>query len=626
MSGIAGILSFDSQRRQRDPSSVLSVLSEALVGWGPDGATTASHQGAAMVYRALHITPRSRHTRQPLVTEDGLMVTWDGRLDNRRELARRLNLAPEGETTDLELVVRAYRERGQGGFEWLVGDFALALWDSAKRRLTLARDPFAGRPLFFATVRGSILWASTTHALLATGEISPDVDDAWVGAYLIGAEPTEHSPFKAIEVVSPGEAVVLEPAGRRRRSFWSMTGGKEIRLPSDEEYEEAFHEHFYDAVRCRMRTPGAVCCELSGGVDSSAIVCVADRLLRDGAAEASELFTYSLVYDRASGSDERRFIRPVEAWTGRPSHHVLEDDFPAFAGFERVRPQVPFRFQTWPAARHRVVQVVRGGGARVVLSGLAGDQLLWSRILAPSHLADHLARARPVRLLRELGAWHRQGDYPYPTLLWQAVVHPLWCAALRRGPDECLFDFSWLSDGLRSRMPELRARSQRPEAGFHLPSRRMRYAALRAVINSRAWLIDDLEQGYEWTCPYLHRPLVEFCLGVPFDQLVRPHEMRSLHRRALRQVLPEVIANRQCKRGPSEAYMRGLRREWPVIESLFAGSDARIYARGYVHPERFLEHMQDVRFGVVGEHAMLIRALEIEVWLRGLEERSCRAP
>ena len=78
--------------------------------------------------------------------------------------------------------------------------------------------------------------------------------------------------------------------------------------------------------------------------------------------------------------------------------------------------------------------MIRGGGARRVLSGAAGDQLLWSEIHAPCHLADHLVRLRLVPLLRELGQWHRLGGFPYPALIWQALVEPLWYAARRRAP------------------------------------------------------------------------------------------------------------------------------------------------------------------------------------------------
>ena len=143
-------------------------------------------------------------------------------------------------------------------------------------------------------------------------------------------------------------------------------------------------------------------------------------------------------------------------------------------------------------------------------------------------------------------------------------------------------------------------------------------------MNDRSFIADEIEHGFQLSCPFLHRPLVEFCLAVPFEQLVRPHETRSLHRRALRGVLPRAIADRRTKGGPGEAMIRGFRREGPVIQALFEDPDARVFARGYLDRRRFLEHVEKIRHGVVGDHAILVRALQVEVWLRSLDKLAGR--
>jgi asparagine synthase (glutamine-hydrolysing) len=624
MSAIAGIASFEPGAP--NPTRRLDDLDHALAGCGPDGSSRAEHRGAAMLFRALHLTADDERTPQPLLTGDGLLVAWDGRLDQRRELCRRLGLRPDDPPPDVELVAGAYRAWGESFLEPLVGDFALALWDAPRRRLILGRDPFAARPLFFASAGGSILWASTPRALLATGEIAPEVDDDWVASYLITALPADRSPFAKIGVVPPGHAVVFEPEGRRERRFWRLESRKGLRLKSDGEYEEAFRELFAEAVRCRLRVRGTVGAELSGGLDSSSIVCAADRLIRGGEVEAEELVSYSMVFDRAASSDEREYIRAVEERTGHRSFHVLEDDYPTFAGFDRPRSQIPSFWQLWPAARARSAEVLRDCGARALLSGFAGDDLLWSEIVAPFHLADRAARLELGRLGRALGGWHRRGRLPYPQLLWRAVVLPLWQAARGRGAEPPSFDFAWLSDRLRSRMPELLARNLGHGGGFLLPSRRSRYESLRTAISDRSWLLDEIDLGLVVTCPFLHRPLVEFCLAVPFEQLVRPHEGRSLQRRALRDLLPAEIADRHRKRGPGEAILRGLRREGAAVQALFEDPAARVYQHGYVHRERFLEQLEKARFGIKPAVGALIRVIQVEVWLRSLSTPKSSRP
>jgi asparagine synthase (glutamine-hydrolysing) len=569
MSGIAGIATFESDTRRHE--KWLRAMGKALNVWGTDSVRTERLTSAVMLYNALYVTPLSDVRPQPAVTRGGLLVSWDGRLDNRSDLAYRLRFRSYDETPDIDLVAAAYRMADEGFIDNIVGDFAVALWDTRLRKLCLGRDPFASRPLFFAQYGSHILWASSPHALQATGEFPLRLDNEWVAAYLTNCHSAGWSPFCGI-------------------------------------------------VRSRLRAKGPVCCELSGGMDSSSIVCVADDLIRSGRAQARNIFTYSYVYNRASESDERDFIRLVEAQVQRKSYHILEDDYPMMAGFANVRPQIPFRFQNWPAAAMRVKEILNERGARLVLSGFGGDQLLWSQLSAPYHLADHLVQLRPLSLLREMRLWHQRGCLPYPFLFWDGLVRPIWRMALRRGARDMDFDDSWLTTRVRSSMRGFAARSLAGERGFSLPGQQARYDSIRAAVNGWAWLIDDLAQGYEVSCPFFHRPLVEFCLSIPFDQHVRPGEMRSLHRRALRRILPAGIVNRQCKRGPSDAMMHAIRREWPTILSLLSGTEARIYTGGYVERVPFLKRLEDIRFGLKDDHVFLIRALELEVWLRSIEQ------
>jgi len=392
-----------------------------------------------------------------------------------------------------------------------------------------------------------------------------------------------------------------------------------IRHPNDEGYERAFRELFTDAVRRCLRADGAVFAELSGGVDSSSIVCIADCLLSDGATEAKELHTLSWVYNRASSSDEREFISIVERHTRRPAYHILEDDYPVLAGFAQEQPEVPGGYQVWPAGRRRMMELMRQHNARVLLSGFAGDHLLWSQLDVPFQLADDVARLRPLQLLRELGRWHRDAGIPYPSLWWDGVAKPLWLSVRRRNPDSLDFGFLWLGDEQRRRIKDYVAGRLNWCHGYAIPSDRMRIDSLSRAVSGQSWLYDDRDQGIETRYPFLDRPLVEFCLAIPFNQLARPGQMRSLHRRALKGILPEPIRARASKRGPDEAIMRGIRREWPNIEAMFASHKSRVYERGYVHRDRFLEELERIRHGLYGDQAMVLRTLQVEAWLRSLE-------
>jgi len=621
MSAIGGILSLAG--KFEDHRAILARLGEALAARGPDGQQEAHLADASMVYRPLEINARCQRTRQPVSTPEGWLVAWDGRLDNQRELRHQLQPVPAPGAADVEWVIGAYRRWGSSCCERLVGDFALALWDAPRRQLLLARDPFGSRSLFFAIDgSGAVLWASSPKALLATGRVSSHVDDDWLVAFMINAQSANGGPYRDLRAVPPGSRVLFGDVGPRTECFWRPEDIAEVRHASDEDYEEAFCQLFTAAVGNRLRASGTVCAELSGGLDSSSIVCVADQLIRQGTVEAERLITCSHVFDRASGSDEREYISAVEAQTGRPSWHILEDEYPLLEDFERPVTQVPHFWQLWPAAFRRTAAILRQHGARSLLSGVGGDHLLWSAVLAPFHLADHAARLRLGRLAQGLLHWRQHTPLPLVRLLWSSVVQPLWNAAQGRGAEDMEFEHPWLGAAYRRRTKGMKRSSLERGHGFLLPSRRSRSEILRSAINDVSWLIDDAEFGIERSCPYLDRPLVEFCLGIPFEQHVRPGEMRSLHRRSLRHLLPEKIVDRKDKRGPGEAVMRAVRREWPVVRQLF--DNAQVVERGYVEPKIFLERLEGLRFGMLADLGILIRVLQVEVWLRALEPSSLR--
>src|SRR6185436_21089957 len=122
----------------------------------------------------------------------------------------------------------------------------------------------------------------------------------------------ERTAYRNIHSVPPGVALIVRDKCIEKREFWRPDTVREIRYRSDAEYEEHFRDLFREAVRCRLRADRPVWAELSGGLDSSSVVCMADQVIASGEADVAQLETVSYVYDNSPASDERRFIREVE--------------------------------------------------------------------------------------------------------------------------------------------------------------------------------------------------------------------------------------------------------------------------------------------------------------------------
>jgi asparagine synthase (glutamine-hydrolysing) len=618
MSAIGGIYNLDSAPFDE---GMLALLDKGLAVRGPDGGLEYRDGQIGMLYRAFHTTEESLSERQPLVSSEGLVLCWDGRLDNRGDLIRELRDQLHGDRTDAALVMAAYRVRGLDFLSWLLGDFALSLWDARKRILVLARDAIGPRPLYYHHSTEKIIWSSEIGPLLSLVRVAIEIDDEYVVSYLIAEPDPDRTPFKQVDAVPPGKAVIFSQQDSYVRTFWDPALTREIVYKRDSEYEDHFRELFRNAVRCRLRSGGLVWAELSGGLDSSSIVCMTDQLLKSGEAQASDLNTVSYVFEESATSDERRFIRHVEEKMGRLSTHLPE---------RKQRILLPHQDQPFAgipsyllcyAERHRLLcELIRESGARVLLSGHGGDHLLWSAVDASPELADLLVQREPLRLHRRILEWSRAQKRPYLNLLWKGAILPILPRHLRRVfrlvpqvPDildrRLVADLDLpqrllgRNDGVRSTTPSRREQNK------------LFYSAV-SIISA----ISSQERGLlEFRYPFLDRSLVEFLLSIPFEQLLRPGETRSLQRRALRGLLPEKTLRRKSKRGLDEALFRALIREWTELGPMFA--DARVCARGYVNSRRLLAALDRARHGQEINTYILLKTISLEFWLRSLEQR-----
>lgn len=552
------------------------------------------------------------------VSGNGLRVDWDGRLDHADELAGRLS-APAQESA-AELAARAYARWGEAFPGELLGDFALALWDPAEELLLLARDPFALRPLYYTVSGDVLLWASRLETLLSAAPISREVDDDWIAGYLIGRPDPVASPYRAIRSVPPGHTVAVR-RGRIEspRCFWRIDPEREVRFERDEEYEERFRDLFLDAVKSRLDVPETVVCGLSGGLDSSSIACVAHHLVQAGRVPARRIVTLSYVYDESRLADERRFIRPVEEWLGWPGVHLAETEHPAL-----VRLLEPFSEIPTPSACGRELQggierTLERHGARVLLSGFAGDHVLVSQAAAPAFLGDFVRRGKLSELPAAFRFYNRTLGMPHLQLVWHGLIRPFLPRSLRRLDAWArVCKDAWI-DRRFARRTALGERSLEGTGGYGLPSRRERYASVESAIEGAAFLYGSWsDPRFETRLPFLDRRLVEFCLACPTDQLLRNGEGRSLQRRALRGLVPPEILARKDKRGNSESLLRAVAREAPRLNALF-GPNARVFERGYIDQKELRKLLEKARIGLRTDVLSLFSVIALEVWLRGDE-------
>jgi asparagine synthase (glutamine-hydrolysing) len=615
MSAIAGI--FGRTSTNLDLES-LGRVAAGLESVGPDDNRSCCRGPVAMVHRPFFTRQQSPRQRQPLVVDDGTVISFDGRLD---ATAASRDSGGQSEWDDASIVLAVYRTHGVRGFSDLIGDFAFSLWDPQAQQVVLCCDALARRPLYYALSNDRLIWSSRARPLAQSGMLNCEIDSNYIADFL-GSWTPEGSPFTGIRAVPAGHALCVTRSTARTIRYWAPDPTATIRYKSDREYEDHFLELFKSAVACRLAADAPVWCELSGGVDSASIACCADETLRARGSARSSLRTLSYVYDDARTSDERRFITPIESQLQRGGLHLSERECPILTPLPtEFQPDVPSNGLCFLSRADRVAHEMAATGARVLLNGIGGDQLFWSEAPAGLELADLLASGRFVRLLQVCHQLSVEKRTAFLRMLWSVGVRPLLPRRIQAQTD---FDHPlapWFNrDFVRKTGLGERTLPMRDNLGFMLPTKRAQYGYVRQTMRPFAveWCSSA---GYvDLRYPYMDRRLVDFALALPLEQSVRPGETRSIVRRSLRGIVPDEVRLRTSKGGPNEAFHRALVAQWPWLTRIFAKPLVAEY--GFVDYKPLREAMDQARHGRTRSPVQLIRTIALELWLRTLAQHS----
>jgi asparagine synthase (glutamine-hydrolysing) len=378
----------------------IEKVSATLAPYGPDSNESYSKRGINILYRAFHTTKESYREKQPYISPSGAVITWDGRLDNRADLISELRDSATVTSTDVAIVAAAYEKWGPNCLGKLIGDWALSIWNPRERSVLLAKDPIGTKHLYYALDDKHLTWSTILDPLILfagrTFEICEEYIAGWFAPPVL---PAAHlTPYVGIHSVPPSSSVLLRPAKRIIEKYWDFDPGKRIRYRDDAEYEEHFRSALATAVQRRLRSDRPVLAELSGGMDSSSIVCMADIVIARGATECPRLDTISWFddsYDHLEPDfNELHWISKVEQKRDRTGFHINLSELRA----REVGPQKWFssefdndRFAATPIPNNcqseffnRYRACIQSQGYRVTLSGIGGDHATGGGVPTPT--------------------------------------------------------------------------------------------------------------------------------------------------------------------------------------------------------------------------------------------------
>jgi asparagine synthase (glutamine-hydrolysing) len=582
---------------------------ERLKPWGPEGQFRYRDQHAELLWFSFETT-EEHPAKQPMVLDSGEVLLWDGRLDNGREILGALGFARPVPASEVEVVAAAWSAWGENCLARLIGDWALSLWIPRSRRLLLAADILATRHLCYAVNKNQVLWSSVPDPLILLSDRNPGLDEEYLAGWL-GSFPAAHlTPFREIRRVPPASIVTIGPDSVNVRRYWDFDGTRQIRYTQDAEYEEHFLELFRQSVRRRLRSSSPILAELSGGMDSSAIVCVADQLT--SAAHATKIDTVSWYNDNEPHWNERPWFMRVEAQRAKSGLHIDVNAIPA----KPVTEGAEFWFRPGAAGGESpMLEFMMNQGSRVLLSGIGGDEFLGGVPTPLPELEDLFARGKFLSLWRRNMAWALVQQRPWFHLLRETVrgFVPASPAAFhsRRQIPWLLPDFisrqSFALGGYRRRL-----RWTGPLPGFQENA-----DAIEGIRRQLGCMDPSPGHPFERRYPFLDRNLLEFVLAIPREQLVRPGQRRSLMRRALRGTVPDAILERRRKAFITRSPI------WKAEQHLRALASSGCLASEEVGIVDFAQYRRALHAALAGSEVpmmALLRTMALEQWLEALRK------
>ena len=528
---------------------------------GPDGIHHWRKGNVALGHCMMHTTPESLEETQPLTNQDeSLVLVMDGRVDNWEELRRELlsKGAVLRTQADAELVLRAYEVWGRECLGHIEGDFALVIWDAQRQEAFCARDRAGSRRFHYHWNGQMLVFATDVQAVLSMPWVPQIVNDGMVVEHLANEwHSLDETLWQGVLRLVPAHRLVARVNGLQIDRYWLPDMHATVPCRSDGEYIEYYRALFTDVVRRMSRSNHPVACDVSGGLDSSAIFAVAERLRQDGRLPAPGLEGYALDFSGDPHADELVYSRAVGTHLGRTIHEIAPAHMPLDWFREHAR-----RYRDLPEYPNgtmslSIAEAARAHGCRVWLNGLGGDEWVGgSRV----YYAEALAGRRGRELIRILRAdaqavgmlttlrWFLRSGLPH-LLTWrlQQVLRSI----SARGVDRMANDLEWLSPAIQAQLVTRRQAGD-PAAAVKVARVGQRRQIDLLLDGYLGWVreFNELQPAYmglEQRRPFYDARIIQAAFATPEHVRRRGLENKWMHRQAMTGLLPEDVLRRASK-------------------------------------------------------------------------------
>jgi asparagine synthase (glutamine-hydrolysing) len=578
---------------------VLEEMGEALRHRGPDGRAVFVEPHAQIGCERLRIVDLHARADQPFQSADGqVWLEANGEIYNAPSLRERYRDFPYRSHSDVETILPMYLAEGAAAVEQLDGMFGLAIWDNRTRTLLLARDRAGEKPLFYARVRGEVIFASELQCLLRHPDISRELDPVAMNDYLaLGYISEPRTPFLAVRRVPAGSYMLFTEQGERTVQYWDPASFETQKISARDAVRET-QRLIEEAVAKQVMADVPVGVFISGGLDSSILATLASQVIGVDKVHTFSAQFAEESYDESGDAAElarRMRTRHVPVRTDEQTLldalHNVTTRFAEPLADAAILPT----FLLARAAREHVKVVLSGEGADELFGGYP---TYVGHKLAPKYDAlPSFVRAAVRRLAFALPSSGKKVTLEYLLKRFVTDAERPWIERHLR----------WFGIGLGA-LPQFDGRGAALEGAMLLDYRSYLRDDLLVKVD-RATMLSSVEAR----APFLDRDVTRFALSLPVELRVRGFTTKWVLKKAAEKWVPREVIYRR-KRGlsvPTASWINGgLRGE---VDRLLEPS--RLRTRGIVDQAQVSRLLAEHRGGRANHAKSLWAVVMLEYWL-----------
>jgi asparagine synthase (glutamine-hydrolysing) len=622
MCGICGKYSPDGVRQGE-----IADMLRAIAHRGPDDEGIYINGPMGLGNRRLSIIDLSGG-HQPMSNEDEtLWIVYNGEIYNYKHLRRDLEKKGHRFKTDsdTEVIVHLYEDMAERCVDRLRGMFAFAIWDETKKKIVLARDRLGQKPLFYVAENGNFLFASEIKAILAAGVQARELDYESLHHYLsLRFIPAPQTMIKSIKKLAPANVLVWQDEKINITRYWDPSFCRKF-SSTESDLIDGLEEKLIASIKSHLISDVPIGAFLSGGMDSSMIVAIMARIVKD------PLSTFTIGVKEQSFNELPYAKKVADRYHTHHTEHIVESEIIRLLPkiiWHLDEPSDPIAACQFHAAELAAPHV------KVVLGGDGGDELFagFDRYLGVGYVEPY---SRVPGVIRD---WvigpildRISEDFEYKNLTqklrWIHQLSRLPNVAERFAEATCFFRFNhqekqalfgdelWRQVGDSNSADVIVSQFNNNDA--HDVIDKMLYADFMTRLPEHSLMLTDrmtMAHGLEARSPYLDHELVEFLAAFPSRLKIRGRKLKYVLRKIASEYLPEEIIRRR-KQGFMFPVAFWFRNElYDFVRSFLL--DSFYVKQGLFNKERVLRLLEDHRQNRVDNHVRLWMLLNLEIWHR----------